>query len=67
MYETIKMKRKEVEDVLGGNEAWDNVDTTDGTSVPPCANPADDSSAMSRGFVRRIPSIFLPGPDSKRR
>ncbi|KAL2053539.1 hypothetical protein ABVK25_006191 [Lepraria finkii] len=28
-YERKEMKRKEVEDVLGGKEAWDNVDKTD--------------------------------------
>jgi hypothetical protein len=27
------MKRKEVDDVLGGSEAWANVDKTDGKSL----------------------------------
>jgi len=30
-YERKEMKRKEVEDVMGGKDAWDNVDKTDGT------------------------------------
>ncbi|RPA81224.1 hypothetical protein BJ508DRAFT_362035 [Ascobolus immersus RN42] len=29
MYERRKMKNKEVEDVLGGEGSWDNVDQTD--------------------------------------
>ena len=67
MYETIKMKRKEVEDVLGDKEAWDNVDTTEGRILPRCATPADEASAMSRRIVRWGPSVFLSGPDSERR
>ena len=27
------MKRKEVEDVIGGKGSWDNVDQTDGTFI----------------------------------
>ena len=30
LYERKTMKRKEVEDVLGGKEAWENVDKTSG-------------------------------------
>lgn len=30
-YERRPMKRKEVDDVMGGEGAWDNVDQTDGT------------------------------------
>lgn len=32
-YERKEMKRKEVEDVLGGEGAWDNVDKTEGESA----------------------------------
>ena len=28
------MKRKEVEDVMGGKDAWANVDKTDGMTLP---------------------------------
>lgn len=28
------MKRKEVEDVMGGKDAWANVDKTDGEKLP---------------------------------
>ena len=31
----MEMKRKEVDDVLGGSEAWANVDKTDGTQLFP--------------------------------
>lgn len=33
-YERKEMKRKEVEDVMGGKDAWANVDKTDGESPP---------------------------------
>jgi DNA-directed RNA polymerase III subunit RPC11 len=32
-YERKYMKKKEVEDILGGKGAWDNVDKTEGTST----------------------------------
>ena len=32
-YERKEMKRKEVEDVMGGKDAWANVDKTDGELV----------------------------------
>lgn len=31
-YERKYLKKKEVEDILGGKGAWDNVDKTEGTS-----------------------------------
>lgn len=31
-FERKKLKRKEVEDVVGGRDAWENVDKTDGMS-----------------------------------
>lgn len=33
-YERKEMKRKEVEDVMGGKDAWANVDNTDGMFDP---------------------------------
>ena len=33
-YDRKEMKRKEVEDVIGGKDAWANVDKTDGTLTP---------------------------------
>lgn len=33
-YERKYMKKKEVEDILGGKGAWDNVDKTPGTYMP---------------------------------
>ena len=67
------MKRKEVEDVMGGPGAWDNVDQTDG----PETHAHDHSrrqtlltgsrrSTMQGRKMRRIPSIFLSGADSER-
>ena len=35
-FERKEMKRKEVDDVLGGPDAWANVDKTDGTLYIPC-------------------------------
>ena len=32
-YERKEMKRKEVEDVMGGKDAWANVDKTDGIAL----------------------------------
>ena len=39
MYETIRMKRKEVDDVLGGDDAWENVDSTDSKAIVDPALP----------------------------
>jgi DNA-directed RNA polymerase III subunit RPC11 len=33
-FERKIMKKKEVEDVLGGEGSWDNVDKTNGTIIP---------------------------------
>jgi hypothetical protein len=33
-YERKYMKKKEVEDILGGKGAWDNVDKTEGRAIP---------------------------------
>ncbi len=35
-FERKEMKRKEVEDVMGGKAAWANVDKTDGKSLARC-------------------------------
>lgn len=37
-YERKEMKRKEVEDVMGGKDAWANVDKTDGEPDTPSNN-----------------------------
>ena len=37
MYESIKVKQKEVEDVLGDENSWDNVDSTEGEALQRCA------------------------------
>jgi predicted RNase H-like nuclease (RuvC/YqgF family) len=37
-YERKYMKKKEVEDILGGKGAWDNVDKTQGTFAKPSAD-----------------------------
>ncbi|KAL8741495.1 MAG: hypothetical protein Q9190_005905 [Brigantiaea leucoxantha] len=34
LYEKTELKRKEVEDVMGGKDAWANVDKTNGIPVP---------------------------------
>lgn len=41
-YERKEMKRKEVEDVMGGKDAWANVDKTDGESSP-CKPPLSNN------------------------
>jgi DNA-directed RNA polymerase III subunit RPC11 len=37
-FERKYMKKKEVEDILGGKGAWDNVDKTQGTFDLACSN-----------------------------
>ena len=39
-YDRKEMKRKEVEDVIGGKDAWENVDKTDGTLTPWASRPS---------------------------
>lgn len=70
------MKRKEVEDVMGGPGAWDNVDQTEGEACfyqrhafMLCSERLSDTlcSSMQGRKMRRIQGILLPGPDKKRR
>lgn len=62
------MKRKEVDDVMGGEGAWDNVDRTDGEQPPRpiYLTSADlERSAMSDGFVRGDEGVLLHGADTQ--
>lgn len=69
------MKRKEVDDVMGGEGAWDNVDQTEGThpilwhashTHGTGANKGYDFSAMSQRRLRRDEGVLLFGADPKR-
>jgi DNA-directed RNA polymerase III subunit RPC11 len=49
-YERKYMKRKEVEDVLGGAGAWDNVDSTQAL----CPRMQDDGCDGDRAFYYQV-------------
>ena len=70
-YERRVMKRKEVEDVMGGPGAWDNVDQTDGTPssfdlIFRLRRPSRCSAVSDRG-LRWQQSLLHADADSKRR
>lgn len=52
-YERKEMKRKEVEDVMGGKDAWANVDKTDG-EFRPCG-PLSNKLVNSLSTVSSVP------------
>ena len=61
MYETIRMKRKEAEDVLGGKDAWENVDSTEGKFIDDLQTSTDrsvpcpeDSCDGARAFFYQV-------------
>lgn len=64
-YERKYLKKKEVEDILGGKGAWDNVDKTEGASAQPSdtRTKADRSSAMSQRKVPQRPGLLVPAAD----
>jgi DNA-directed RNA polymerase III subunit RPC11 len=53
-YERKIMKKKEVEDVLGGKGAWDNVDKTQGTFT------ALQLPAVKYGFMTDVRTVQCP-------
>lgn len=61
------MKRKEVDDVMGGEGAWDNVDRTDGEHLCDLYLTSADlgHSAMPDGFVRGDEGVLLHGSDTQ--
>ena len=71
------MKRKEVEDVMGGKDAWANVDKTDGKfltiHISLRARFFNEqsiltvflASAMSSGRMRWCPGFLLSGSNQK--
>ncbi|TGZ79151.1 hypothetical protein EX30DRAFT_309207 [Ascodesmis nigricans] len=55
-YERRAMKRKEVDDVMGGEGAWDNVDQTDAQ----CPNPDECDGTRAYFYMVQIRSADEP-------
>lgn len=68
-YERKTIKKKEVEDIIGGKHAWDNVDKTSGLYY--CCQPdkerlIDNNSAMPEREVQERRGILLSATDTQR-
>jgi hypothetical protein len=67
-YERKYMKKKEVEDILGGKGAWDNVDKTEGecpAMLRTTWSPTDSLSPMPQRKVPQRLRLLVPAADSQ--
>jgi len=49
------LKRKEIDDVLGGKDSWANVDVVDGESMPASAGPHSLNRILRSGGSKLEP------------